>query len=183
MIGQAERETSRAATPEEVAAIRASMAESLSRGSQQSGSSAPGEHSRPAAPDFEGHKIKTFHSVDGWEILVGENATSNDYLTTKIASPVRHLAPCPGRHFRARRHPGAEPPRVGLPRRLAASRRNGGSPERSQALVTHSRRLHPEKICPQTPQKCAGVGDVSEREDSVCGGDTRGIGSPNPSPQ
>jgi len=23
--------------------------------------------------------------VDGWEVLVGENATSNDYLTTKIA--------------------------------------------------------------------------------------------------
>ena len=24
--------------------------------------------------------------MDGWEILVGENATSNDYLTTKIAA-------------------------------------------------------------------------------------------------
>ncbi len=87
LIGQAERETGQATTGEEIAAIRASMSESLARGSQQSGSSAPGERARSALPDFEGHKIKTFHSVDGWEILVGENATSNDYLTTKIASP------------------------------------------------------------------------------------------------
>ena len=87
LIGQAERETARATAPEEVAAIRVSMAESLARGSQQSGSSARGENARPAGPDFEGHKIKTFQSVDGWEIYVGENATSNDYLTTKIASP------------------------------------------------------------------------------------------------
>jgi predicted ribosome quality control (RQC) complex YloA/Tae2 family protein len=26
-------------------------------------------------------------TVDGWEILHGENATSNDYLTTKVARP------------------------------------------------------------------------------------------------
>jgi len=34
---------------------------------------------------FAGHRIHRYHSVDGWEVLVGENATSNDYLTTKIA--------------------------------------------------------------------------------------------------
>lgn len=34
-----------------------------------------------------GHKIQRIHSVDGWEILVGENAVSNDYLTTRIALP------------------------------------------------------------------------------------------------
>ena len=45
---------------------------------------------KPAAretPEFAGHKIRRYRSVDGWEILVGENATSNDYLTTRIASP------------------------------------------------------------------------------------------------
>jgi predicted ribosome quality control (RQC) complex YloA/Tae2 family protein len=26
-------------------------------------------------------------TVDGWEILYGENATSNDYLTTRVARP------------------------------------------------------------------------------------------------
>ncbi|HEX5324461.1 MAG TPA: NFACT RNA binding domain-containing protein [Capsulimonadaceae bacterium] len=36
---------------------------------------------------FAGYKIRTYTSVDGWEVLVGENSTSNDFLTTKIASP------------------------------------------------------------------------------------------------
>jgi predicted ribosome quality control (RQC) complex YloA/Tae2 family protein len=36
---------------------------------------------------FAGYKIRTYRSVDGWEILVGENSTSNDFLTTKVASP------------------------------------------------------------------------------------------------
>jgi len=84
LIAQAEREAARATTPEEIAAIRASMAESLAHGQpQQNGSSPTGQ--RPSLPEFEGHKIKRAHTVDGWEILVGENATSNDYLTTKIA--------------------------------------------------------------------------------------------------
>jgi predicted ribosome quality control (RQC) complex YloA/Tae2 family protein len=43
--------------------------------------------SSTSEPGFEGHRIKRYRSPDGWEILVGENATSNDYLTTKIASP------------------------------------------------------------------------------------------------
>ena len=82
LITQAERETAQAATPEEVAAIRTSMAQSLQHGQPES--RAAGE-TRPDLPEFEGHKIKRYHSVDGWEILVGENAISNDYLTTKIA--------------------------------------------------------------------------------------------------
>ena len=84
LITQAERETAQAATPEEVAAIRASMAQSLQHG-QQGNHAGVGEVVRSALPEFEGHKIKRYHSVDGWEILVGENAVSNDYLTTKIA--------------------------------------------------------------------------------------------------
>jgi predicted ribosome quality control (RQC) complex YloA/Tae2 family protein len=36
---------------------------------------------------FAGHRIRRYRSIDGWEIFVGENATSNDYLTTKIAAP------------------------------------------------------------------------------------------------
>lgn len=39
------------------------------------------------AATFPGHKIRTFRSAQGWEILVGENATSNDFLTTKVAGP------------------------------------------------------------------------------------------------
>ncbi len=41
---------------------------------------------QPESP-YAGHKIRTYRSVDGWEILVGETAESNDYLTTKVAAP------------------------------------------------------------------------------------------------
>jgi len=83
LISQAEREATRATTPEEIAAIRASMAESLAHGPPPAENSPTSQ--RPALPEFEGHKIKRAHTVDGWEILVGENATSNDYLTTRVA--------------------------------------------------------------------------------------------------
>lgn len=39
------------------------------------------------APEFGTAKIRRFTSVDGLEILYGENSQSNDYLTTKIARP------------------------------------------------------------------------------------------------
>jgi predicted ribosome quality control (RQC) complex YloA/Tae2 family protein len=41
---------------------------------------------RQEASPYDGHKIKTYRSPDGWEILIGENSTSNDFLTTKVAS-------------------------------------------------------------------------------------------------
>ncbi|MGI4788463.1 MAG: Rqc2 family fibronectin-binding protein [Janthinobacterium lividum] len=83
-IAQAEMAASRATSPEEITALRASLAPSLNQNSQSSG--AGDSAARPSLSDFEGHKIKRFQTVDGWEILVGENATANDYLTTKIAS-------------------------------------------------------------------------------------------------
>jgi len=36
---------------------------------------------------FEGHRIKIFQSPDGYEILVGENATSNDFLVKRVMRP------------------------------------------------------------------------------------------------
>lgn len=37
-------------------------------------------------PDFGGFKIKRFFAPDGTEVLVGESATANDYLVTRLAS-------------------------------------------------------------------------------------------------
>jgi len=82
---QAETEAAAALTPEAVAAIRTRMAQTLALG-QPGGGASSGENLKSPQPEFDGHKIKRYHSVDGWEILVGENATSNDYLTTKIAA-------------------------------------------------------------------------------------------------
>ncbi len=80
-LSQAELAAGRAATSEEIAALRLSLGASLTQ-------NAPGTDAAPrsAAPDYEGHKIKRYLTVDGWEILIGENAASNDYLTTKLAA-------------------------------------------------------------------------------------------------
>ncbi len=87
LLSLAESETERAVTSAEVAALRLSLAQSLQSGNApNTPENNPGAAPRQAVPDFEGHKIKRYQTVDGWEILVGENALSNDYLTTKLAS-------------------------------------------------------------------------------------------------
>jgi predicted ribosome quality control (RQC) complex YloA/Tae2 family protein len=37
-------------------------------------------------PDFDGRKIRTVHTAEGWLVLFGENAEANDYLTRRIAA-------------------------------------------------------------------------------------------------
>ena len=81
----AESAAARAVSPEEIAALRQSAASFLTHGNAPATSDMTPRQAS-AAPDFEGHKIKRYQTVDGWEILVGENAISNDYLTTKLAS-------------------------------------------------------------------------------------------------
>ena len=89
LLAMAERDAAAAKTEADVSAIRASMGQLLARYPQQAGPAReeddPVVGSRPSVPDYAGHKIRSFRSVDGWEILVGENAASNDYLTTRVA--------------------------------------------------------------------------------------------------
>lgn len=42
---------------------------------------------KKAEPEFGGARIRKVESPDGWEILYGESAEANDYLTTKVARP------------------------------------------------------------------------------------------------
>jgi len=37
--------------------------------------------------EFAGYRIRRVNTPEGWEILYGENSTSNDYLTQKVARP------------------------------------------------------------------------------------------------
>ncbi len=85
LLDSAERDVATVKTEDDVQAIHERVADLLSRGNQRRGG-AGSDATRQEAPRFEGYKIKAFRSVDGWEILVGENATSNDYLTTKVAA-------------------------------------------------------------------------------------------------
>jgi predicted ribosome quality control (RQC) complex YloA/Tae2 family protein len=48
--------------------------------------SAPDEKAKKG-PTFQGKKVRTYHTPEGWEIYLGENAEANDYLTGRIAAP------------------------------------------------------------------------------------------------
>lgn len=39
------------------------------------------------APDFQGRKIRVYHTPEGWDIYLGENSEANDYLTGRLAAP------------------------------------------------------------------------------------------------
>lgn len=37
-------------------------------------------------PDFQGKKIRVYHTSEGWDILLGENSEANDFLTGRVAA-------------------------------------------------------------------------------------------------
>jgi predicted ribosome quality control (RQC) complex YloA/Tae2 family protein len=80
-IARAIEDAERISTASELSALTQAIAAEI----RQPQSSATREAT--AKPAYDGHKIRSLKSPDGWEILVGENSTSNDYLTTKVASP------------------------------------------------------------------------------------------------
>ncbi|MCC6403179.1 MAG: NFACT family protein [Fimbriimonadaceae bacterium] len=48
---------------------------------------APGTAKKKQERPFEGHAVRESLSPGGWRVMVGENATANDYLTSKVARP------------------------------------------------------------------------------------------------
>ena len=55
---------------------------------------------KPKDKPFGGHRIRTF-TVDGYDLLIGESAGANDYLTTRVAGPSdlwMHVRAAPGAH-------------------------------------------------------------------------------------
>jgi predicted ribosome quality control (RQC) complex YloA/Tae2 family protein len=67
---------------------------------------------RPVSEFPSGVRIRRY-MVEGWEVLLGENATSNDYLTTKVARPDDwwlHVRAVPSSHVVIRT--GGRPDRV-----------------------------------------------------------------------
>lgn len=73
----------RAENAEEVAEIRRALTGLA--GEKRAGSVA-GAKRAAAAKAFNGHRVRTF-LLDGCELLVGETAEANDYLTTRVAAP------------------------------------------------------------------------------------------------
>jgi predicted ribosome quality control (RQC) complex YloA/Tae2 family protein len=72
------------AAPEELPALREEIA---ARGLLREAAAGGSSSRRREVSEFPpGVRIRRTN-VDGWEILYGENATSNDYLTTRVARP------------------------------------------------------------------------------------------------
>ena len=40
--------------------------------------------SADARPDFDGKRIRTYTSPEGWQVFVGDNAVANDYLVQRL---------------------------------------------------------------------------------------------------
>jgi predicted ribosome quality control (RQC) complex YloA/Tae2 family protein len=79
----AQEELERFSTVESVQSLREELiAKRLLRPGEESG-----ETDHKAEPEFAGHKIRRFPTPEGFDILVGETATANDYLTTRVAAP------------------------------------------------------------------------------------------------
>ncbi len=80
LLAQAERED---LALDELENLRA---EANKRGWIRAAQSAESSSNENGKPDFGGFKIKRFFAPDGTEVLVGESATANDYLVTRLAS-------------------------------------------------------------------------------------------------
>lgn len=64
--------------------------------------------------EFQGHKIRRMNTPQGYEILIGETATANDFLLTRLASPNDiwlHVRASSGSHvvIRTQNHPDKVP--------------------------------------------------------------------------
>jgi predicted ribosome quality control (RQC) complex YloA/Tae2 family protein len=99
--------------------------------------------------EFGGQRIRRIETPDGWEILYGESAQANDYLTQKVARPNDvwlHARSITGAHvvIRMAGRSGA-PPQAVL---LAASRiaaRNSDAKNSSLVPVDHTLKKHVRK--------------------------------------
>jgi predicted ribosome quality control (RQC) complex YloA/Tae2 family protein len=71
---------------DDLSSLKALRAELLRDGALRGGRAAePSTDKRQ--PDFQGKKIRTIQTPEGWEIYFGENSEANDFLTSRVASP------------------------------------------------------------------------------------------------
>lgn len=98
----------------EIAALRAEMETAGVPGLDEHAGPEGGRPTGRALPDFQGHKIRRQMTPEGYEIYIGESATANDYLTTRLAAPDDiwlHVRAASSAHvvIRARGRPEAVP--------------------------------------------------------------------------
>ncbi|WP_309719106.1 NFACT RNA binding domain-containing protein [Armatimonas sp.] len=101
----------------ELEAEREALQMGLPPSPRPAGEKAPPTSGAQGGKKFDGHKIRTL-TLDGeWTLYIGENATSNDYLLTKVAAPKDlwfHIRGVAGAHgvLRTNAHPERVPDSV-----------------------------------------------------------------------
>lgn len=99
--------------------------------------------------EFAGHRIRRIITSEGWEILYGENAAANDYLTQRVARPNDvwlHARAITGAHviIRTAGHSGNVPKNVLLEAATIAAR-NSDAKHSSLVPVDHTLRKYVRK--------------------------------------
>ncbi len=98
---------------------------------------------------YEGHAIRELVSPGGWAVLYGENATANDFLTTKVARPSDlwfHVRGAPSTHVVLRTH--NQPQKVQRPDIEFAARlavRHSAAKHSSYVSVDYTQRRYVRK--------------------------------------
>ncbi|NUL81107.1 MAG: fibronectin-binding domain-containing protein [Armatimonadetes bacterium] len=98
---------------------------------------------------FGGHRVRQLLSPDGYQVLMGESAQANDYLTTKVASPNDiwlHVRQAVGAHvvIRTENRPERVPRRTIEFAALAAAR-NSADKHAGAVLVDYTLKKHVRK--------------------------------------
>ncbi len=101
------------------------------------------------AEEFAGFRIRRFHTPEGWEILYGENSTSNDHLTQRVARPNDvwlHARSITGAHvvIRTAGHSG-DVPRPVLSRAAKIAAQNSDAKHSSLVPIDHTLRKYVRK--------------------------------------
>ncbi len=90
---------SRAEPGSDVESIRAGLTRIVGEARAAAGKQTQAK-TKPKEKPFGGHRVRTF-TVDGYDLLIGESADANDYLTTRVAGPSdlwMHVRAAPGAH-------------------------------------------------------------------------------------
>ncbi|MCE5323171.1 NFACT family protein [bacterium] len=106
------------------------------------------QQERPSE-EFGGQKIRRFMTAEGWEILYGENAKANDYLTQRVARPNDiwlHARSITGAHvvIRTAGHTGGLPRNV-LIQAAKIAAQNSDAKHSSLVPIDHTTRKYVRK--------------------------------------
>jgi predicted ribosome quality control (RQC) complex YloA/Tae2 family protein len=145
MLWAAQQELDRLTTVEALQSLRAELTNKRLLRAGDDGT----ETDHKSESEFDGHKIRRFTTPEGFDILVGESATANDYLTTRVASPNDlwlHVRAAASAHVVIRTHGRPDSvPRAVLERAAVLCARHSAQKHSSLVSVDYTLKKHVRK--------------------------------------